>query len=136
MEISKIPKVPKLTKNSKVLLKNYPMKKIHVSNTLLKFSWFLKFCQFLRFQMTIWINRHKYCQFFVIIVEKGVLYVMIEWSDNISRKCQKWTNLRSRLKLHNFGQFWALLRNLRWKLPNKKKNFMSHRQFWNFRNFW
>ena len=83
--------MPKFKTNSKVLLKNDPMKKIHVSNTLLKFSWFLKFCQFLRFKVTIWINRHEYSHFFVIIVENGVLYILIEWLDNISRKCQKWT---------------------------------------------
>ena len=62
------------------------------------------------------------------------------WSDKSSRKCQKWTNWRSRVKLQNSCQFWAPVRNLRWKLPYEKNYhvtwFMSLREFWNFRNSW
>ena len=98
--------------------KNYSRKKkINVSTTLLKFSQFLKFWQFLRFRMAI-LAKWPYILpiFFRDFWWKcRPLYSgrVWEWSDESSRKCQKWTNWRSRVTLHNFGQFWAHIWNLR-----------------------
>ena len=54
-----------------------------------------------------------------------------EWSDKSSRKCQKCTNWRSRVKIERFLSILSSYSKSLMKITLLKK-FMSHRPFWNF----
>ena len=62
---------------------------------------------------------------------------ILDWLNKSSKKWPKW---RSRVKLHNFYQFWSYIRNLRWKLLYEKIHVSTTLLkfpwfFWNFAYF-
>ena len=85
----------KILVNSENILKifdeNYPAKKkYYVSQTILKFSYLLKFRQFLNFQRTILAKSPKILGiFFVIFGEIDVFYILVELIGCVLTKVPK-----------------------------------------------
>ena len=121
-----------------VLMKKIPQEKSYVWATPLNCSWILKFCQLLRFQMTIWfwqfwLNDHCYCHFFVIFVQNDVLLILVEFYID-------WKSPRKsgRNGAHGLNCIIFINTKLIFEINGEKyymKKFMSLRHFWNFRDF-
>ena len=98
---------------------------------------FWNFGNFGDFEWQFWLNGHKYGQFFFVIFdEDDVLYNLVEFeSDRMSpRESAK----NGRIGAHGLNCIIFLNSELIFEIYDKnypkKKNFMSLRHFWNFRD--
>ena len=132
----------KIFDNSEVIFdfydKNYPRKKNFMSlRHVWNFRKFWNFVNFWDFEWPFWRNGHKYCQFFFVIFnQNNVLLILVEFERDRISPHESTEN--GRIGAHGlnckiFGNS-AFIFEIYDKNYPRKKNFMSLRRFWNFRN--